>query len=227
MLVLALAAGLLTIGFVGVGGPAAFKPVYQARPVIWNLKNPERIGEFIPEILGDPVAVEDIDGKALLFDGKDDGLIIPENPVAGWSKFTIEILIKPARGGPEAPRYVHFQDTTGNRGTMEMRITPEGNWYMDTFLYNHKADAGLTLRDSTLQHPAGEWYWIALEYDGKTMSHYVNGEKELEGEIEFNPMVAGRISLGVRLNHVCWFKGLIRQIRFYPEALAASRLKIK
>jgi hypothetical protein len=51
------------------------------------------------------------------------------------------------------------------------------------------------------------------------MSSYVNRKKELEGKIDFPPMTIGDISIGVRLNKVNWFKGLIREIRFHPQAL--------
>jgi hypothetical protein len=53
----------------------------------------------------------------------------------------------------------------------------------------------------------------------------VNGVKEKEGKIVFGPMSDGRTSVGVRLNQVFWFKGSIAEVRFHPEAVAASRLQ--
>jgi hypothetical protein len=57
------------------------------------------------------------------------------------------------------------------------------------------------------------------------MYSYINGQKELEGEIDFPPMTKGNISLGVRLNKVNWFKGQIREIRFHPEELESNNLQ--
>jgi len=173
-------------------------------------------------VLGNPVIVSDSSGAALAFNGVNDGLIIPKIPVEGWSRFTIEVLFKPAGDGPAAPRFIHFEDKESNRGTLEVRVTPKGMWYLDTFLKNGNADkenSHLTLIDSTKQHPADQWYWVALVYDDNKMSSYVNGKKEQEGMVDFPPMASGNISIGVRLNKVDWFKGLIKEIRFHPAAL--------
>jgi hypothetical protein len=193
--------------------------------VIWEPGNSSFIKETGAKVLGNPTIKKDNIGNALSFDGIADGLIIDKNPVEGWSKFTIEALFRPMEDGPKAPRFIHFQDTLGNRGTLEIRVTPQGRWYADTFLKNGKSDKGLTLIDSTHQHPSNHWYWLALVYDGQKMSHYVNGVKELEGEIEFNPMRTGKISIGVRLNEAHWFKGQIREIQFHPVALNHTKLQ--
>jgi hypothetical protein len=56
------------------------------------------------------------------------------------------------------------------------------------------------------------------------MTHYVDGERELTGEVEFPPMTTGRTSIGVRQNRVSWFKGAIAEVRFTPVALPADQL---
>jgi hypothetical protein len=201
---------------------AGTKVADPAETMTWKLQNPNLVGDYRPVILGNPLIIGDTTGISLSFNGVNDGLRISKIPIEGWTRFTIEVLFKPASDGPSAPRFIHFQDKELNRGTLEVRITPKGQWYLDTFLKNgktDKADRGLTLIDSTKQHPANQWYWAALVYDGKKMSSYVNRRKELEGDIVFPPMTTGDISLGVRLNKVNWFKGLIREIRFHPAAL--------
>ena len=84
---------------------------------------------------------------------------------------------------------------------------------------------GLPLIDPKKIHPAGRWYWAALRFDGKHMSSFVNGEKELEGDVAFEPMSAGQTSVGVRLNRVFWFKGAISEVRFHPAAIAPEKLQ--
>ena len=116
----------------------------QAATIIWELDNPALIGGIKPVILGNPSVVRDGTGTALSFNGVDDGLILPVNPIKNWKSFTVEVLFKPAADGPSAPRFVHFQDTVGNRGTFELRLTPKGYWYADTFLKNGKAGPGAT-----------------------------------------------------------------------------------
>ena len=198
---------------------------HRLQTIIWKLDNTKSIGGYTPVVAGNPIIVKDIKGASLSFNGVDDGIVIHKIPIEGWSEFTIEVLFKPASDGPVAPRFIHFQDKEMNRGTFELRLTADGQWYMDTFLKNGKANKGLTLIDSTILHKADQWYWAALVYNGKKMTSYVNGKKELEGMIDMPPFMAGDISIGVRLNKVNWYKGLIKEIRFHSAALDASKLQ--
>jgi hypothetical protein len=85
-------------------------------------------------------------------------------------------------------------------------------------LKNGTTRKGVTLIDSTKLHPADSWHRAALMYDGKKMYTYIDGKKELEREMDFPLMTKGNISLGVRLNKKNWFKGQIREVRFYNSA---------
>jgi len=77
----------------------------------------------------------------------------------------------------------------------------------------------------TKSHPAGEWTWVAMVYDGKVLRHFINGEKEMEGPVDFPPSASGKMSLGVRLNRVYWYKGAIGEVRFHPRALEGAELQ--
>ena len=59
------------------------------------------------------------------------------------------------------------------------------------------------------------------------MSHYVNGVKEMECEVEFEQMSGGQTSVGVRLNRVYWFKGAIRELGATPRALDPPEFLLK
>lgn len=195
-----------------------------AASVVWKLEGTAKIGGHTPEVLGSPQVVEEEGCKALVFNGRDDGLILPVNPIAGWSHFTIEVLIKPDPTGEEEQRFVHIQDTQGRRAMIETRVTRDRQWALDTYLRateNHNR----TLIDRTKKHPTGQWHWVALVYDGEMMTNYINGAKELEGEVLLPPMVDGAISIGVRQNKVFWYKGAIREVRFTREALKPALLQ--
>ncbi|MGC4074621.1 MAG: hypothetical protein QM760_19395 [Nibricoccus sp.] len=164
-------------------------------------------------------------GSIVRFDGKADGLLVPVIPIADWKRFTIEIFFSVDADGIPEQRFLHLQDAKGRRVLIELRLLPESRWCLDTFLYS---DAGhrLTLIDRTKVHPAGRWHWAALTFADGRMTHFVDGVKECEGAIQFEPMsVSGRTSLGVRQNKVSWFKGAIREVRFTPEALPAEKLQ--
>jgi hypothetical protein len=201
--------------------PAA--PSAPAPATIWRLDRLEMIGGHTPKILGAPRLANDATGPALFFDGTRDGLILPVNPLAGLGQFTIELLIRPDARGPAEQRFFHIQDAAGARTLLEIRLTPEGRWALDTYLADglHK----LPLLDRTLLHSSDAWHWVALHYDGHRMTSYVDGQKELSGEVAFAPtQPAGETSIGVRLNQVYWFKGGIREVRIHPFALPPAQL---
>ncbi|MEO7412644.1 MAG: LamG-like jellyroll fold domain-containing protein [Opitutaceae bacterium] len=179
----------------------------------------------MPTIEGSPKIIRENSGAmAAHFDGKADGFIVPVNPLAGLSQFTIEILFSPAADGAVEQRFFHAEDTAGRRALIELRLNKAGEWWLDTYL-KPLAGNGLPLIDPKKVHPVDKWYWAALRYDGKTMSSFVNGQKELEGELAFEPMGTGQASVGVRLNRVYWFKGAIREVRFHSTAVAPDRLQ--
>jgi hypothetical protein len=206
-----------------VGSALAAQP--GTSPVIWRVETTAVVGETKPLILGAPRAVVEDGRKAVRFNGTSDGLILDTNPLHGQRAFTIEVLFKPDGDGPPAQRFVHLEDVAENRALVETRITPDKKWYLDTFLFAKATDKGVTLVDKERLHPCDRWYWAALVYDGTTMSHYVNGVKELDGAIAFGPMKEGRTSLGVRLNQVFWFKGAIAELRLHSRAVATAELQ--
>ena len=190
-------------------------------PVIWPLDSVTSVGGWTPTVLGAPrVAAGE---SAVYFNGVDDGLVLPVNPLAGLREFTIEILFKPEAGGPPEQRFLHIEDERGSRALIEIRLLEGGRWCLDTFLFS--GASRLPLIDRTKLHPAGRWTWAALVYDGRKMAHFINGVREVEGEMAFVPMAAGRTSLGVRLNQTSWFKGAIREVRFHTTALPEDRLQ--
>jgi hypothetical protein len=200
------------------GGAAESAPVTS---LVWILNNVKLVGGHAPLVLGMPQVTAGAPG--IRFNGTDDGLVLPVNPLAGLSAFTIEALIQPAADGAPAQRFLHVEDERGDRALMEIRLSPDGRWCLDTFLLS--GDSRLTLIDPARLHPAGRWHWVALRCDGRRMDHFVDGVKELEGAVSLTPFAAGRMSLGVRLNQAYWFKGAIREVRFHPVALAAERLQ--
>jgi hypothetical protein len=192
---------------------------------IWRLDNLNTIASHAVTVVGAPQLVDEQGAKVLRFDGAHDGVFMPVIPIAGAKAFTIEVLFSPAAAGPEAQRFFHLQDTTGSRALMEIR-TNGHDWWLDTFMQTgERAGNGLPLIDPTKTHPTDHWYWVALRYDGTTMSDYVNGRKELEGAHAFAPYGEGKVSIGVRQNLVYWFKGAIREVRFHPEALPPEKLQ--
>ncbi len=185
---------------------------------IWKVNNLKKIGKHKTEVLGEPKAVD----KAIEFDGIDDGIFLDTNPIEGFSAFTIEAIFRPDADGAKEQRWFHIEQYPAAEVRVLMETRLVGNeWFLDTFMKS--GDNRFPLLAENFKHPLGKWYHVALVYDGKTMSHFVDGKFEMSGEIEFKPMKKGKTSLGVRQNKVYWFKGAIKKVRFTNKALTPDK----
>jgi hypothetical protein len=189
------------------------------RHVIWELDNLEEIGGHKVTVEGEPKVIDTPYGKAIEFDGVDDGLFFDVHPLSGMKTFTVEVIFQPYANGLLEQRFFHMQEAnTNNRVMFETRLTEDNLWYLDTFLRTN--DTNNTMLAMGDKHEIGPWYHAAIVVDGKTFKHYVNGRMELGKEVEYIPQVPGQTSMGVRLNRVYWYKGAIRKARFTPRAMS-------
>ena len=188
-----------------------------SQSVVWELKNIANIGGNITTVLGQPKVIDTEKGKAIEFDGVDDGIFIEMNPLAGAKAFTIEGLFRPDADGPAEQRWLHIEDLENveSRALLETRVSKD-LWFLDTFLKS--GDNRLPLYAENFKHPTGRWYHAALVYDGSEMRHYIDGKLELSGKIAMKPFGRGHVSIGVRQNKVYWFKGAARKVRFSHQA---------
>lgn len=186
--------------------------------VTWRINRLDQIGGHPTIGIGNPLVIATADGKAVVFDGTDDGLIVSANPIAGAAAFTVEAIFRPDAGGTTEQRWFHIQEEANdNRVLLEIRLTGE-QWFLDTFIKS--GENKLTLYAENFKHKAGEWYHVALVYDGATMRHFVDGKEELSGPLTILPLGGGSTSIGVRMNRVFWFKGAVRKARFTARALS-------
>ena len=123
-------------------------------PVEWRLDNLERIGGHAVTVVGAPRVVDRSGGAVggVRRRRRRAGLIAA-NPLAGLSRFTIEVEFQPAADGAEEQRFVHFEEaaTRSNRALIELRMQPDGRWALDTFL--RSPAPGLTLLDRARRTP--------------------------------------------------------------------------
>jgi hypothetical protein len=186
---------------------------------VWRLDNLEKIGGHPVTVQGDPKVIDTANGKAIEFDGVDDGIFLDVHPLAGMSTFTVEVIFKPYSDGAAEQRFFHMQENPSEERVMfETRLVDDDLWFLDTFVFS--GDQKIPLYAIDNKHPVDAWYHAAIVVDGKSFKHYVNGELELSEEILFEPQSSGRTSLGVRINKVNWYKGAIRTARITPRALA-------
>jgi len=178
----------------------------------WTISSVDSIAGY-PVIKSDsPMVIDsDVHGKAVWFDGIDDGLLVESNPLEGAVSFTVEVIFKPDSSWPEnkEQRFIHIQAPANDdrRILIELRLTDDHQWYLDTYIKSEVSSK--TLKLETALHPVGHWYHAALVYEDRSMKHYVNGVEEISGEVDFLPITNGHTSIGTRMNQRSWFKGAI------------------
>lgn len=194
---------------------------------VWKFDNLDRIGGLKPKIEGQPRLVDGPLGKAVQFNGKDTALFFSDRPLVGAKTFTIEAIFRP-EGGAFEQRWMHIAETdpatgadtsqtaTGGkdinpRYMFEIRVK-DNNWYLDGFVQSKAGSQALI--DPTKLHPVGPWYAVAQTYDGKMYRTYVNGDLQAEAPVGYTPHGPGHVMIGVRMNHVNYFKGAVAELRF-------------
>jgi len=191
-------------------------------PVTWRLDNLASIAGHAVTVAGEPRVIDTPGGKAILFDGIDDGIFLDTHPLAGMETFTVEVVFRPDRDGSVEQRFFHMQEIDSEARVMfETRLVENTHWFLDTFILSGEQRVVLYAEDDL--HDLDAWQHAAIVVDGATMRHYVNGELELSEPLAYSPQADGKTSLGVRLNRVHWFKGAIRTARFTPGVLSPDQ----
>lgn len=205
---------------------SAFFVTLSAQPAqeTWVFDRIDEIGGHKTQVLGHPRVIDSPVGKAIEFNGQDDGLLLDVHPLAGASQFTWEAIFRPDGGNAEQ-RWFHLEqnpatgDDADNRMLFEIRVI-DGRWCLDAFNHSGPVQKALLFRNKL--HDLGAWYHVAAVYDGQEFRSYVNGVQEGAAQIHLTPQGPGRTSIGVRLNQLYYFKGAIHLARFTPRALAPS-----
>lgn len=195
--------------------------------IVWAMDRLTSLGGHKTEVLGEPRVVSDDTGHAIQFDGINDALIVENNPLAGATEFTIEVIFRPSASDNPAhfeQRFVHLQASEDHRALIELRLTKDNRWFLDTFIKS--GDSSRVLFAEGFPHPVGPWYHAALVYKNGEMRHYVNGELELTGAVDCAPFTGGQTSVGMRLNRRSWFKGAIQELRVTPQALPPAKFSL-
>lgn len=209
---------IIVIVFISFGTTACA----QSESTLWRIDLLTGIGGIPAMTIGNPEVIDTPFGKAVLFDGEGDRILVDSNPLGSATEFTIEIMFKPNDIFPDnwEPRFFHIEapDNPNRRITIELRLNESKQWYLDTYIKSELSQH--TLIDETLVHPVGEWAHAAITYKNRQFSAYVNGKKELSAEVDYQPIAAnGQTSIGARMNRVHWFNGTIVAARITPKML--------
>ena len=188
---------------------------------VWTFDRLDQLGGHRTKVLGHPRVIDTNIGKAVEFNGVDDGLLIDVHPLAGAETFTWEAIFRPDGGNAEQ-RWFHLEanpadgSDANSRMLFEIRVI-DGRWCLDAFNRSGALQKALLNRQNL--HALGACFHVAAVYDGKEFRSYVNGVQDGAGEVHLAPQGAGRTSVGVRINKLFYFKGAVRMARFTRRAL--------
>jgi hypothetical protein len=190
----------------------------------WTFDRIDRLGGHATTILGHPHLIDSPLGKAVEFNGVDDGLRLDVHPLAGAGTYTWEAIFRPDGGNAEQ-RWFHLEENPANgsdadnRMLFEIRVI-DGRWCLDAF--NRSGAMQKALLNRQHLHQLGEWYHVAAVYDGHNFRSYIDGVEDGAAKINLAPQGPGRTSVGVRINRLFYFKGAIRMARFTRRPLDPS-----
>lgn len=170
---------------------------------------------------GHPAIVDSPYGKAVRFNGIDDGIFLEINPIIGVNHFTVEAIFYPESGGSFEQRFLHLGMDKEDRLLLETRTTENNQWYFDAFIATGASSNPLV--DKEKLHPVDKWHHVAFIIDNGYLTSYVNGIKELTDKTVLTPIQSGRTSIGMRQNKISWFKGNIYNIKITHAALAPEQ----
>ena len=191
---------------------------------VWTFDRLDKIGGHTVTVIGHPRVIDTPAGKAIEFNGVDDGLFIDVHPLAGAQTFTWEAVFRPDGGNTEQ-RWFHLEENpatgldSNNRMLFEIRVV-DGRWCLDAF--NKSSSGSGTLLNRRNLHELGRWHHVAAVYDGTEFRSYVDGVQDGAVKVHLAPQGAGRTAVGVRMNKLFYFKGAVRTARFTRRALAPS-----
>jgi len=196
-------------------------PIYD-----WPIDSITRLGDQPISAIDSPTVTSSSPGTVVCFDGSNDGLLSPGNPIAGLSRFTLQLLLRPV-GDDANPRILHIQSpvSAARRLMMELRTNGAGQFHgYARFSWNTLAVA---LQDTQALHDLGQWTWFAVSYDGRTMRLFMNGVEEANGtsDLAFGPMDDGPMSLGMRQSANYFFHGCLGRLIVSDVALDPAALQ--
>ena len=194
-----------------------------AIPGIWNFEHIESPDYTIFEA----VQTQGVSGNALLFDGYDDYVLIPDSDALTLAESgTIEVVLK-VNAHRAYAGIVHkgvkkdFSDESyslqywGNDGTLRFLVTGNSGIYSYT--------------DSSTKLVPGEWYHIVAAWDSTDVMLYINGSLSGSAKNKTGPVrdSSGGLVIGAQLpdqfynstyKNFC-FNGIIDRVQIFSNAL--------
>ncbi len=171
--------------------------------------------------------------RSARFDGSnylDNGDILNDIFGLNNNSFTITAWIKPEELKEDQTNH-HTKNTfiakasDSHNDNLELGVNPDGSLhlYLDTKEKDSFADFGSGIS-------IGNWYFIAISYDGGIVKAYVNDQEYInnstwKGATNIDPAVGSPFSIGASLHEDNYFNGFIDEVKVFDRALDKSEIK--
>ncbi|MGC9400243.1 MAG: LamG-like jellyroll fold domain-containing protein [Anaerolineae bacterium] len=114
-------------------------------------------------------------GLAASFDGVDDALYVPANALNNLGAGTIAAWVY-LNSAEEETFFAKQHDGVNAYGVLSVGYTPRQAGETGRVYFHAQNDAPLLQSSATL--PTGQWYHVAVTFDGASATLYINGEKD-------------------------------------------------
>ena len=153
------------------------------------------------------------------FDHVGDALTVPYSAALNTAQLTIEAWIKvEGSAGVGRPIFVTRSATSISGAYMQISA---GNSF-DTILYDA---GGIAARVVNVASPVTSlWYYMAMAYDGTTLTQYINGVPTGTSVDTYVPNTTADLYIGKESTGTSFFDGKIANVAYYNTALSAATI---
>jgi hypothetical protein len=159
-------------------------------------------------------------GKALMFDGRDDEVVIKANKDLNINnKFTVEAWVK-------------FSKQTPWGGLIVGRRVRNGDWQAFGYALHQRTPNSImgTLSDGKKVASVSAkgikndvWYYVVMTADGKKLRLYIDGELKSEKIYDFNIQRGGDTIIGGKWSKH-YFNGAIDEVKIFSKAKSTDKV---
>lgn len=177
-----------------------------------------------------PVRTTGHNGRGLLFDGVNDGVVVPYNPTIQPTTLSMEAWIN-WNGDVDGTQQRIIEQSRADSGYTQanyaMTIQPSGTVQIEVRV-RETGDESVEMFETGVVLSTFEWTHLVATYDGQKIVVYRNGvnvgEQAAQGDIKYNESVRGDLGIGNQSARNRAYHGILDDVRLYNRALTATEV---
>lgn len=169
-------------------------------------------------------------GRGLMFDGVDDGVVVPFSATIQPAQISIEAWINWNGDFDGTQQRIVEQsraDASYTQANYAMTIQPSGTVQIEMRLRDTGENA-VEMFETGVVLSTYEWTHLVATYDGQTITVYRNGvnvgQHAAQGELRYNETAHGDLGIGNQSARNRAYHGLLDDVRLYNRALSPTEV---